>query len=152
MTKITPEHTEHLTFHTSVVIPEHGERDTKTFRKNVEQLKKDGFYSCAICGSKEKTQVHHFSEFCFEEITDFEKLKKILMIFDFYGYSAKMKDKPIETIDDIRNLICLCQPHHTGKDMGVHYVPLPFFITQYTCKNIPIPQKGETIEEVQNRI
>ena len=43
MTKITPEHTEHLTFHTSVVIPEHGERDTKTFRKNVEQLKKDGF-------------------------------------------------------------------------------------------------------------
>jgi hypothetical protein len=118
----------------------------------VNKLKEDGFYFCAACGCKENLQVHHMQEFCFENITDFEKLKDFLMRWDTYGYSEKMKDEPITSVDDIRNLIVLCQPHHTGKGTGIHYLPLPLIAAQHNCKVNPIPQAGESIDTVMERV
>jgi len=146
------EHLEILTLHETVVIPEHGERDTTAFRRSVERLKKDGFYFCAICGEVKNLQVHHISEFCFENITDFNKLKDVLIRFDIYGYGELLKDEPITSVDDVRNLIVLCQPHHTGKGTGIHYLSFPMFLAQRTCFINPVPQKNEAIAQVEERI
>jgi hypothetical protein len=153
MDKITAEHVQKKTISEIFVVPEHGQRNTFDFNKSVKQLKKDGHFKC-LCGATENLEVHHISEFCFEEDTDFIKLEKILMHFDPYGYSKAMQGQPVLTVDDIRNLIVLCKPHHTGKGTGIHETDFAIWIRQFVSlegKN-PIPQKGETIEQVEERV
>jgi len=159
--KITTEHVEKHTLHEVSITPAHGKRDTFHFSKSVQKLKNDGHYSCFVCGKKDNLQVHHFVEFSFENVVDFDKLKELLLIFDFYGYSQALKNEPITSIDDVRNMLVLCQEHHTGVDhedggsgIGVHETTCPDWIIQKVCKDgkNPIPQKGETVETVEERI
>lgn len=161
MCKKIAEHDEKHTLHEVVVTPTHGMRDTAAFHKSVQRLREDGHYKCFVCKTGEHLQVHHISEFSFENIVDFNKLKEFLLKFDPYGYSALLKNQPITSIDDVRNMLVLCQEHHTGIDkadggsgIGIHGITFPVFVIQCVCIDgkDPVPQKDETLEQVEARI
>lgn len=146
----------------TVVIPEHKERKvSKEFIQAKKQLKKDGNYKCWICGCTEKLHVHHFfCEWSLQEHCDYEKLKELVETFDIYGYGEKMKDIPITSVDDVRNMMVLCQEHHTGgitKDgsaNGIHNLSFPIWISQKVSmdNNDPVPDNMEEILEIQKQI
>ena len=156
------EHVEKRTLHEVVVTAAHGNRDTATFRKSVNRLKEDGHYKCFIPWCKNTDiQVHHRCEFSLEECYDFDAVKNYLLSHDTYGYSNLLKNQPIETVDDVRNLVCYCAEHHIGIDdddggsgTGIHHMTEPAFIAQIVCSPEfnPIPQKGENIDDVIKRI
>lgn len=148
MREVVEAHVEKQTFTETSVVPDHIERRVSSeFKKSVRTLKKDGHYSCWICGSTVDVEVHHFGcEWSMENLCDFDKLKKLLMIFDVYGYSFRMRDVPITTADDVRNMMCLCKEHHTGAATdgvanGIHRVTFPTWIIQKVCRDYanPVP-------------
>jgi hypothetical protein len=53
-----------------------------------------------------------------------------------------MKDIPITSVDDIRNLMPLCRPCHEEKLTGIHYTLFPFWSMQRVCKSgcDPVPR------------
>jgi hypothetical protein len=110
---------------------------------------------CWICGSKDDLQVHHFGcEWMFANICDFNKLKEILMTFDIYGYSKSMANTPITSVDDIRNMMVLCQEHHTGGMTdgvanGIHQITFPAWIIQKTSKagEDPVPENTTDLKK-----
>lgn len=155
------EHPEKHTLHEIEITPTHGKRDTEAFHKGVQRLRDDGHYKCFVTGKTENLQVHHISEFSLENLVDFDKLKEFLLKFDPYGYSELLKNLPITSIDDVRNFIVLDQEHHTGIDkedggsgIGIHDVTFPVFVIQCVCKEglNPVPQRGETVKDVETRI
>ncbi len=154
------EHVQKHTITEIVITPTHGERDTATFRHSVNRLKEDGHYQCFVSGGTDKLQVHHICEFSLEHCVDFDKLKAFLLKFDPYGYSNLLINTPITSIDDVRNMLVLDQEHHTGVDhedggsgIGIHETSFPVWVIQVVCKNgfNPVPQKGETIDQVTKR-
>lgn len=81
-------------------------------------------------------QTHHFAcEWALSSLCDFDKLKTLLETFDIYGYSAAMKDTPITSVDDIRNLMNLCHTHHDCALTGVHNLSFPVFLIQKLAKD-----------------
>ena len=71
-----------------------------------------------------------------------------------------MRNIPMTSPDDPRNLIPLCQHHHTGVDhtdggsgTGIHELTYPVFLIQRLCKDgvDPVPQ-DESAEEVLKEI
>jgi len=127
-----------------VIYPEHTKREeSEEFKKNKERLKEDGHYKCWICGSTENLQVHHFGcEWALAKDCDFEKLKEFCEEFDPYGYGRLLKNKPITSVDDIRNLLVLCEKHHIEKLYGIHEITFPIWIIQKLAKKgiEPIPE------------
>lgn len=107
-------HEQKRTFVEDIEVPEHIERsESNEFRQSKEQLKKDGHDHCFICGCKDNLECHHFGvEYYLAQDCDFDKLKQFLQLFDVYGYSEQLKDKPITSCDDIRNMMMLCTKHH----------------------------------------
>jgi len=82
-----------------------------------------------------------------------------LMAFDPYGYSKAMSDQPITSVDDVRNMLVLCQAHHTGVDhkdggggTGIHALTFSSWIAQAVCKISPVPRKGETFAQAKARV
>jgi hypothetical protein len=142
------EHIEKHSLHEVDVRPDHGKRDTPKFHKSKKRLEEDGHQQCYVFGCKNTNiQTHHRYEFSFENICDYDKLKAYLLGHDTYGYSKLMENLPIESVDDVRNLVNYCQEHHTGIDhedggsgIGIHEV------------TEPVPQNGETIEQVMQRV
>lgn len=112
--------------------PEHEKRTrSKTFLDAIQKLKNDGHYRCWISDKTEKLEAHHFScEYSLENAVDFSKLKDVLMLFDFYGYSKAMKDIPITSVDDIRNLVVLNEEFHRMGDKGIHNTTFNAWIMQ----------------------
>lgn len=162
---MTAEHVEHRVLHDFAIDPDHVERsESAEFRSAKERLRQDGHYQCwvASCRSTEHLQVHHLgAEWMFANVVDFERLKAFLEAFDPYGYSKLLRNKPIESVDDIRNMLVLCQPHHTGVDhedgnggTGIHSVTFPTWASQ--CVTVdggnPVPQQGETFSQAESRI
>ncbi|AFM40351.1 hypothetical protein Desaci_1325 [Desulfosporosinus acidiphilus SJ4] len=144
-----------------VIDPSHAERkESAEFRRSKERLKADGHYKCWICGTTENLQVHHFgAEWSLENVTDFEKLKVFCEEWDPYGYGRLLRNLPITTVDDVRNMLVLCQEHHTGgsKDgaaNGIHEITLPVWLIQKLAKQgeDPVPQDGESVENVIKKI
>lgn len=133
----------HLT--EEVITPEHVKRtESEEFRKNKERLKDDGHFKCYICGSTENLQVHHFGcEWSLENDCDFEKLKAFLEEWDPYGYGKLLKNKPITSVDDIRNLLVLCEYHHIHPIDGIHETTFPVWIIQKLAKQgtEPVPEE-----------
>lgn len=115
--------------------PEHDKRhETEEYRKSREELVSK--YGCYVCGTKEDLEAHHYGcEYSEWNACSADKLKDFLMTFDVYGYSATLKDKPIESVDDIRNLMVLCSRHHRHKRHGIHAMTFPFWIMQYVKKD-----------------
>ena len=148
---------------TEVVIdPSHVERaESADFRHSKERLKADGHYRCWVCGSIEDLQVHHMAEWMFANIVAFDKLKAFVEEWDVYGYGRLLENKPLISVDDLRCLIVLCQRHHTGVDhadgnsgTGIHSLTFPAWLIQKLAKEgtDPVPQDGETPEEVMKEI
>ncbi|WP_088225601.1 hypothetical protein [Desulfosporosinus sp. FKB] len=144
-----------------VIDPSHAERkESAEFRRSKERLKADGHYKCWICGTTENLQVHHFgAEWSLENVTDFEKLKVFCEEWDPYGYGRLLRNLPITTVDDVRNMLVLCQEHHTGgsKDgaaNGIHEITFPVWLIQKLAKQgeDPVPQDGESVENVVKKI
>jgi len=158
--ELVAKHVGKATMTDMIVVPTHGERDETTFRHNVNQLKKDGHYKCFVTGATEKLEVHHIAEFSQANNVDLEKLKAFLLVFDPYGYSKAMADEPIESIDDIRNMIVIDKDHHTGVNpvakngIGIHRTSFPTWVAQVVSKDgaNPVPQRGETSDQVMERI
>jgi hypothetical protein len=127
-----------------VITPEHSKRiESKEFTKNKNRLKEDGHYRCWVCGAVENLEVHHFGcEWSLVNDCDFEKLKAFLEEWDPYGYGKLLKNKPITSVDDIRNLLVLCERHHIHKLDGIHETTFPVWIIQKICKEgvQPVPQ------------
>jgi hypothetical protein len=156
-------HIESRTIKDFVIDPDHGQRsESEVFRKAKQRLKEDGHFKCYICGSTEHLQVHHrASEYMFKNITDYDKLKEFCEEWDLYGYGRLLKNQPINTVDDIRCQMVLCQKHHTGVDhennktgTGIHDLTFPSWIIQKLCLEgaNPIPQDGETGEQALKRV
>lgn len=145
-----------------VIDPTHVERTASAeFERNRARLKEDGHFHCYVCGSTEDLQVHHMAEWMFANVVDFVKLKQFVEEFDPYGYGRLLKNKPIETVDDIRCLLVLDQKHHTGVDhtdggsgTGIHEVTFPVWLIQKLAQDgkDPVPQNGETVEQVEKRV
>lgn len=151
-------HIESRTIHDVVIDPDHAARkESATFRNAKRRLKEDGHYKCFICGTDKDIQIHHFvAEYMFENIADLDKAKEIAEIFDIYGYGKLLKHKPLESIEDVRCLMALCQTHHTGVDhengnsgTGIHSTTFPSWLIQRVARDggNPIPQPGETVEQ-----
>ena len=156
------EHDETRRFLECVITPDHENRtESPDFRFAKDKLRSDGIYECWVCGCKEKLQLHHYgAEWSLAKTVDFIVLKKFLEEWDVYGYGKKLKNKPITTVDDIRNMMWLCAEHHTGinntigNGTGVHSMTFPIFIAQKLAKKgeNPVPQEGETIQDTMNRV
>lgn len=147
----------------TVLVPEHEERTTsKEFVNSRKRLKEDGHYQCWICGTTEDLHVHHFlCEYSLSNMCNYDELKKACEKFDIYGYGKLLQNKPITSVDDIRNMMVLCQEHHTGgvtKDgsaNGIHNLSFPVWVSQKICsKNNtdPVPDNFEEIEQIRKSI
>jgi hypothetical protein len=134
-----------------VITPAHAKRkESKEFKASKKRLRQDGHYKCWVCGSTQKLQVHHYGgEWSLESSLDLNLLKEFLMEWDVYGYSRLMRNLPLTTVDDVRNMMVLCQKHHTGKEHGIHEITFPVWITQKLDKvgHPTIPGEGMAYEE-----
>lgn len=139
-----------------VITPDHEERkESRVFRASKERLREDGHYECYVCGSKEDLQVHHYGgEWSLENSLDLNKLKKFLEEWDVYGYGKLLKRKPLESVDDIRNCMVLCQEHHTGGTSdgsanGIHNITFPAWISQKLVKAgaVTVPMEDEELDK-----
>jgi hypothetical protein len=144
--------------------------ESQAFREAKERLRQDGHYVCYVCGKTEEQakatgyaiESHHFGcEWQYADIVDFEKLKEYLLQHDIYGYSRLLQHQPLISVDDVRNQMALCTPHHRladkadgGTGTGAHDLDAPTWTIQIVCKDgmNPVPQEGETAEQVLQRI
>jgi hypothetical protein len=131
-TRILPEFKDMDTFKESIIIPERPERSySSIFEKSKKKLKADGHYNCWICGSIENLQIHHYlCEWALGNVCNLERLKEVSEVFDVYGYGNAMKDTPIISVDDIRNLMVLCRLHHIQTYTGVHNLTFTTWLIQ----------------------
>lgn len=70
-----------------------------------------------------------------------------------------MKDIPITSVDDIRNIMVICREHHIGgltdgTSNGIHNMSFPAWVCQKIAKDgrDPIPDNRLEIELAQDRI
>lgn len=104
--------------------------ESNLFRANRAKLKAEQG-GCFICGSTEDLEVHHFvCAYAKRQNVDFNLLKAACESFDVYGYAAAMHTVPMDSVDDIRNLVLLCEGHHKRIDHGIHNVPFGDWIIQ----------------------
>lgn len=146
--------------HESVIVPSHEERtESNEFHKSKNRLREDGHFHCWICGTEEKLEVHHFiAEWSLADYVDFKKMKDFCENeWDPYGYGRLLKNTPINSVDDIRNMLVLCEQHHVGVNddnyktgTGIHSLSFPIFIIQKVCKEgcNPVPQRGQKAEDM----
>lgn len=163
MSKIVQEHVMTRTLHEVVITPDHVKRsESEEFRESKKRLRDDGHYKCWVCGSTENLQVHHFGiEWSLANVADWDKVKAFVEEWDPYGYGRLLRNKPMTSPDDIRNMLVLCQEHHTGVDhtdggsgTGIHEMTFPIWVVQKLALEgaIPVPQKGETVQQTEQEV
>jgi len=129
-------HEESRTIHEFIEYPDHAKRtESSEFRANKRRLVQQLDIGCWICGSKDAREVHHIHEWSLWDALDPEKVLNSLHAFDPYGYTHTAGDKAIESPDDIRNLVVLCEAHHRGVDMGAHDLTMPVWFPQRAVKD-----------------
>ncbi len=133
-----------------VLTPDHPPRTASAeFERNRSALLAAG-HGCLVCGSKGSAEhpleAHHWIEWSGWEHVDPAKMAAVLQRIDVYGYGAQLGAQPIQSPDDIRNLVLLCssaplqaQPvaggHHRGVDMGIHMVTFPIWLLQLVVRD-----------------
>lgn len=127
--------------------PDHAARTTSAeFSRNRRQLLVKLDLPCFICQSRDHREVHHLIEWSLFPAIDTEKMLDTLHLFDPYGFTHQMGEKPIESPDDIRNLLVLCGHcevdgtpvpggHHRGINAGIHELTFPIWIAQRCAKD-----------------
>ena len=135
MTDITKPHEESRTIHEFIEYPAHEDRtESSEFRANKRRLVRQLDIGCWICGGKESREVHHIHEWSLWNALDPDKVLDSLHAFDPYGYTHAGGDKPIESPDDLRNLVVICEKHHRGVNTGVHDLTMPIWFPQRAVK------------------
>lgn len=143
--------------------PNEAERhESPMFRQAKKRLKEDGHYRCWICGTTANIQIHHYgAEWMYASLVNFDALKDFCETWDVYGYGRLLRQQPINTVDDIRNLMALCAGHHEevdredgGTGTGIHNLTFSTWLIQNVARPglNPVPQKGETFAVVMTRL
>jgi hypothetical protein len=157
------EHAETRTLHEIVITPDHAQRtESAEFRQTKERLKADGHYKCWVCGATDGLQVHHFGiEWSLADLADWGVVKAFVEEWDPYGYGRLLRNQPMTSADDVRNMLVLCQEHHTGVDhadggsgTGIHEMSFPVWVVQKLARTgaIPVPQSGETEAQTEAEV
>lgn len=155
------EHITTRTLHEAVITPDHVRRtESAEFRDSKKRLRADGHYRCWVCGTTESLQVHHFAiEWSLANIADWDKVKAFCEEWDPYGYGRLLRNVPFASADDVRNMLVLCQEHHTGVDhsdggsgTGIHEITMPVWMAQKVCKGDVVPHADETLEEAKRDV
>lgn len=134
--KVTFAHEQDETLHQIVLYPEHAQRtESEEFRRNKHELVHGRDEPCWISGSREKREVHHFFEWSLWNSLDPVKVLEVLKMLNPYGYPEADYEKPIESPDDIRNLVVLSEEYHRGPYKGVHMITFPIWIAQKAVKD-----------------
>jgi hypothetical protein len=150
--KIVPSHDVVRHLKEIVRTPEHVKRkESALFRESKRRLREDGHYECYVCGSTDELQVHHYGgEWSLENVLDLGKLKAFLEEWDVYGYGKLLRNKPLKSVDDVRNMMVLCQEHHTGgtddgSANGIHNITFPAWISQKLVRDgeETVPLEGD---------
>ncbi|MBX9900809.1 MAG: hypothetical protein K2Y28_08505 [Burkholderiaceae bacterium] len=134
--------------------PDHKKRsESAEFRANKRRLVVQLDVPCWICGGRQSREVHHIHEWSLWNALDPVKVLNSLHVFDPYGYTHAAGDKPIESPDDIRNLLVLCEVHHRGINTGVHYLTMPIWFPQRAVKDgMAITKAIEHVKEIDNTL
>jgi hypothetical protein len=160
---MTAEHAEHRTLLDFAIDPDHADRvESAEFRQSIARLKQDGHYRCWVCGSEDNIEVHHRAgEYMFANVLDFAKVQAFCEEWDVYGYGRLLKARPLTSLDDVRNCMCLCASHHRlvnhengGSGTGIHACSFPTWLAQKLALDgaNPVPQPGETFAQALARI
>ncbi len=147
------------TLHDLIIDPEHGQRDEDVTDKHIfdaarRRMKEDGHTRCFICGTDQEIQYHHLNaEYMNTKMIDFDALKRACEAFDPFGYGRLKRNISMSSPSEERNLLPLCQRHHTGENqadhgfgLGIHNTSMPTWISQLTAPGL-VPQDGDTAEE-----
>ncbi len=140
------EHLDKRTLTEEVLVADHPPRKASAeFERNRVLLLVQNGKRCWICDQPGQPgaplEVHHLHEWSLWPSLDPAKVLQTLHCFDPYGYTEKLGDAPIDSPDDIRNLLVLCASceiegkaiaggHHRGVDAGVHAVTWPIWLAQ----------------------
>ena len=157
------EHAQKRTLHEVVITPDHANRtESAEFRASKERLKADGHHRCYVCGTGENIQIHHHAvEWSLSAVADWDKVKAYCEEFDPLGYGRLLRNQPMTSADDIRNMLPLCQEHHTGVDhedndsgTGIHSLTYPVWLIQKLARAgaDPVPQDGETEAQTEEEV
>jgi hypothetical protein len=133
------QHVQNTEVEQHIVYPDHPNRGSASslFRKTHDILVKEMNLPCFKCFMKheevppeayENRQVHHYLiEWAKWNAAKGESIQKALDMgfYDPYGFAKKMKGQPFISPDDIRNMMVLCQKHHTGSGTGIHHTEGP---------------------------
>ena len=147
-------HEEDRTIHEFIEYPDHEKRtESSEFRANKRRLVRQLDIGCWICGSKDKREVHHIHEWSLWNALDPERVLDSLHAFDPYGYTHAGGDKPIESPDDLRNLVVLCEVHHRAINTGVHSLTMPIWFPQRSVKaGMAITKAIEHVKEQDEKL
>jgi 5-methylcytosine-specific restriction endonuclease McrA len=129
-----PEHEITRTLTEAEIIPEHERRtESEEFRRNRALLLRQG-HRCWICGDDQDLEAHHIFEWSLWNALDPQKALETLRAFDPYGFTEHDPDRPLQSPDDIRNLLILCRRHHLGREAGIHEITFPVWLPQRATK------------------
>ncbi len=133
-----------------VIVPDHPPRKAShEFLTNRVLLITRMGLGCWICGSfgskAAPLEVHHLHEWSLWDALDPAKVLQTLHCFDPYGFTMKAGLAPIESPDDVRNLLVLCSScelegqaiaggHHRGVDAGIHALTWPIWLAQRAAR------------------
>ena len=158
-------HGEKHTITELIKYPDHELRtESAQFRKNKRLMVRQLDLPCWVCQSRDHREVHHIHEWSLWAALDPERVLDTLHVFDPYGYTHEIGDKPIESPDDIRNLLVLCGHceidgvsvpggHHRGSDAGVHALTFPIWVAQRAVKpGLSITQGIQHAKEADKKI
>lgn len=148
--RVVDEHEQTNTVKEYVVWPKHEPREeSKLYKANKEKLIDEMNLPCFKCAMKAwpdkpppssytNREVHHYV--VEREAWNAVDPKKVQYLFDNgffdpYGFSAKMRGQPVESPDDIRNLVVLCEQHHRHAHVGIHHSTAPNWLSDMVAKN-----------------
>ena len=126
MTLPANEHEQKLTLSVDIFIPDHPDRTNTPIFDASRRLLISGnpLANCEVCGAKEDLELHHnHVEWCDSDGVDWDKVKKDVPGFDWATFDPAKPEMFIDSTFNANRV--LCKKHHTGKDHGIHMMPLP---------------------------
>jgi len=140
---VVDEHTQAKNIHLAVKYPKHEDRrESDLYEKNRSKLVDEMGLGCAVCGTREDLETHHWVEWA--EWNAIDPKKPVMLIGtvypDVYGFKRKMDPKVMDSPDVIWNLVVLCEQHHRGapndgEEGGIHNMTYPEWVAQAVAQD-----------------
>lgn len=129
------EHEQRMTISIDVFVPDHPDRtESPIFRHTRDKLIKDNSMAvCEVnnadCDHDHPLELHHdMVEWCDSEGVDWDKIKKDCPEFPWETFDPAHPEQFIDSEFNAKRV--LCKKHHTGKDHGIHFLPMPIWQMQ----------------------